>query len=143
MCILCKIYVSIYRVTSERPIRSAHFAQIQYLQGFGVLHYTKMCIFPVTFFMKVGEQLERDLYFLMYQTIWKFHKKYINNISGDNAFWDEVILYFISIVLCLCILMNLHTLCLQTSLLKDCFFDISHSILPRSICEPCLSLEFY
>lgn len=91
MCILCKIYVSIYRATSQCPIRNAHFAQIQYLQGLGVLHYTKVCIFPVTFFMKAGEQLERDLYFLMYQTIWKFHKKYINNISGDNAFWDEVI----------------------------------------------------
>lgn len=37
MCILCKKYVSTYRETSQCPIRNAHFAQIQYLQGFEAL----------------------------------------------------------------------------------------------------------
>lgn len=35
--------------------------------------------------------MEQDLYFRMYQAIWKFHKKYINSICDDSSFWDKVV----------------------------------------------------
>ena len=41
--------------------------------------------------MRAGEQLEQDLYFQMYQTIWKFHKKYINKICDNDTFWDGLV----------------------------------------------------
>lgn len=34
---------------------------------------------------------EKDIYWQMYADAWVFHKRYINNISDDDSFWEEIV----------------------------------------------------
>lgn len=34
---------------------------------------------------------EKDIYWKMYADTWAFHKKYINNVSDDDSYWDSVV----------------------------------------------------
>lgn len=37
--------------------------------------------------------MEKDIYFLMYQETWKFHKKYFENVPDqkDDGAWEQII----------------------------------------------------
>lgn len=34
---------------------------------------------------------EKDIYWQMYADVWAFHKRYINSISDDDSFWEEIV----------------------------------------------------
>lgn len=37
--------------------------------------------------------MEKDIYFLMYQEVWKFHKKFFENVPDpkDDGAWEQII----------------------------------------------------
>ncbi len=37
----------------------------------------------------MAESGNKDIFWMMYASVWDFHKKYINGVCDDDAFWEQ------------------------------------------------------